>query len=352
MHAVSSDARVVWIASRLGPWILSLLVHIAVVMAMTLIRQTSFSKTSQHNFPRIGFTSMLVHELELNADMIVAERPADQASSLIHISATPLVAPPVVVEHPAVDPMPPPASRPMRAAMDAQLRAALSRTRPGGNAGADPSNSGLTAVATAKNGSSHATKAGVSRAGLGHTTTTSVFGLSGTGSKFVYVFDRSGSMANEHGCPLEAAKRQLIQSLADLAETHQFQIVFYNEQPRVVEMVGRTPRLMWGNATNKQAAALFVQGIDAIGATRHWDALRLALGMRPDVIFFLTDADEPQLTDEQLARLRRLNGGTVIHTIEFGNGPTGRRDNFLTRLARENEGQHAYVDVQLLSDEL
>ncbi|MCA9212494.1 MAG: hypothetical protein KDB27_05485, partial [Planctomycetales bacterium] len=44
-------------------------------------------------------------------------------------------------------------------------------------------------------------------------TTTSVFGVSGTGSSFVYVFDRSASMK---GLPLAAAKQQLINSLANL----------------------------------------------------------------------------------------------------------------------------------------
>jgi hypothetical protein len=39
----------------------------------------------------------------------------------------------------------------------------------------------------------------------------SVFGVEGTGTKFVYLFDRSSSM---DGAPLAAAKRQLLESLA------------------------------------------------------------------------------------------------------------------------------------------
>ena len=70
--------------------------------------------------------------------------------------------------------------------------------------------------------------------------------------------------------------------------------------------------------------------------------------MRPDVIFFLTDADEPQLSRSDLDRIGRLNYGTVINAIEFGAGPkSGARISSKT-LAAENAGQHGYVDVTRL----
>jgi hypothetical protein len=50
---------------------------------------------------------------------------------------------------------------------------------------------------------------------------TQFFGLSGKGSRFVYVFDRSLSM---QGQPLAAAKRELLASLSHLERVHQFQI--------------------------------------------------------------------------------------------------------------------------------
>jgi len=94
-----------------------------------------------------------------------------------------------------------------------------------------------------------------------------------------------------------------------------------------------------------------VTGIVANGGTRHLEALQLALKMRPDVIFFLTDADEPQLTAAELARIQRWNYGTTIHAIEFAYGPQSSADNFLIRLARQNGGQHAYVDLSRLPSE-
>jgi hypothetical protein len=85
-----------------------------------------------------------------------------------------------------------------------------------------------------------------------------------------------------------------------------------------------------------------------LGGTKHREALEIGLAMAPDVLFFLTDAEEPQLSPAELADLRRRNSGTIIHCIEFGVGGYSGYENFLVRLARENRGQHVYVDVTSL----
>jgi hypothetical protein len=188
------------------------------------------------------------------------------------------------------------------------------------------------------------------RDGLSDQVRTAIFGASGAGSKFVYVFDRSGSMAGFGGRPLAAAQRELIASLRDLNENTQFQIVFYNEDPHPFRFRSQSPRMVWGTDEAKVAAAQFVRGIAATGGTRHWQALKMSLGLRPDVIFFLTDADEPQMSDEELRQVRRFNSATTIHAIEFGYGAQRNRKNFLVRLAEQNGGQHRYVDISTLAD--
>jgi hypothetical protein len=180
---------------------------------------------------------------------------------------------------------------------------------------------------------------------------TSVFGSHGIGSKFVYLFDRSNSMNEFEGRPLAGAKRELIASLADLDRIHQFQIVFYNERPTVFNPdYPRGPRMLFGDAATKRRATEFVRRMDAGGGTRHMEALKLALGMRPDVIFLVTDAGEPQLTAKDLADILRRNErvGAAINAIEFGVGPDPGGTNFLVRLAEQNHGQHVYVDVTRL----
>jgi hypothetical protein len=188
---------------------------------------------------------------------------------------------------------------------------------------------------------------------IGGKVTTQVFGVQGKGSKFVYVFDRSGSMEGYGGRPLVAAKSELIASLQSLESIHQFQIIFYNERPAVLNPdYPQKPRLMFGTDRDKRLAENFVRGIVANGGTRHMDALKMALALSPDVIFFLTDADEPQMTEAELAEVRRLNGrvGASIHTIEFGSGPISDSNNFLVKLARQNGGRHGYVDVSRLPE--
>jgi hypothetical protein len=179
---------------------------------------------------------------------------------------------------------------------------------------------------------------------------TQVFGLPGEGYKFVYVFDRSASMGGSGRSTLSAAKAELLKSLASLGETHQFQIIFYNEEPAILNIAGRS-RLVFGTQQNKELARRFVGGITADGATRHEDAILMALRLKPDVIFFLTDADEPALSDAQLKRIHQIaEGATAINTIEFGSGPLVGGENFLARLAHQNAGKYAYFDVTELKN--
>ncbi len=191
---------------------------------------------------------------------------------------------------------------------------------------------------------------GPSRA-LGEGTRTSVFGAEGYGSRFVYVFDRSGSMSWFGGTPLAAAKAALSSSLRSLQPTDQFQILFYNHEFTVFNpSQSATPSMLFATEDNLAQAERFVFGISAVGGTEHVAPLQAALRLAPDVLFFLTDADEPQLSGAELDRLRRMNRGTAIHAIEFGVGPSGGGENFLQRLARQNDGQHVYVDVMQLGN--
>jgi hypothetical protein len=185
--------------------------------------------------------------------------------------------------------------------------------------------------------------------GLGKATQTYVFGVPGIGSKFLYLFDRSASMSGFEGRPLAAAKRELATSLRSLESTHQFQIIFYNNRPSVFNpFAPQPPRMVFGEDKNKRLAEDYIRNMTADGGTDHMLAINLALGLAPDVVFYLTDADDPQLTAADLAHIERRNRGIVFNTIEFGAGPQRSSNNFLVRLARQTGGQHAYVDVTQL----
>ncbi len=175
---------------------------------------------------------------------------------------------------------------------------------------------------------------------------TTFFGVEGEGTSFVYVLDRSASMGSAGGVPLRAAKAQLKASLGALKPTNLFYIIFYNDRPRMFRPPGTKHALVFANARNKLLAMQFIDSITAQGATQHREALLKALSFQPDVIFFLTDGDDPPLREPDLAEIRRrAAGGTTIHVIQFGQGPLLKRESFLTQLARENRGTFHYVDI-------
>jgi hypothetical protein len=186
-----------------------------------------------------------------------------------------------------------------------------------------------------------------SRDGDSRNAKVSVFGVEGTGNKFVYVFDRSSSM---EGAPLAAAKRQLIESLQSLDAVHQFHIIFFNHRLRLFDVTGGGRRVAFASDRNKKLASNFVGGITADGGTDRFMALKQALAFRPDVIFFLTDADDPMSASE-MADVERIYSrlGTSICVIEFGHTPTTPQKNFLTELATQSGGQYGYVNTANLA---
>lgn len=168
------------------------------------------------------------------------------------------------------------------------------------------------------------------------------FGITEDGFKFVYVLDRSASMA---GGPLHLAKSELKTSLEALGRTHQFQIVFYNERPKTFALAGTPGKAVFGTEQNKEQAFRHIDAIAADGGTDHEAALSAAFNLAPDVIFFLTDAAEPELSDERLAKISARNrSGAIIHAIEFGTQPHANA-NFLARLARQSGGQYRFFDT-------
>ena len=205
----------------------------------------------------------------------------------------------------------------------------------GGLAPADPT-SALPALASAEPAAGGAQAVdrgpGAGRGGfVAGRARTSIFGVPGEGTKFVYVFDRSGSTGGPRNT-LGAAKAELVSSLEALGPTHQFQIIFYNERPSVFNAIGRG-RLVFATEQNKELARRFIGSITPDGGTRHEEALALALKMQP----------------EQLESIHRMGGGVQINAIEFGTGQPSKEENFMVRLAQQSGGRYGYVDVTRLA---
>ena len=176
----------------------------------------------------------------------------------------------------------------------------------------------------------------------------SLFGVKAEGSKFVYVLDRSGST---EGKLLAAAKAQILASIEKIDDVHQFQLVVYNERPKAYNPAGPNGQLAFGTDANRAEVKRFLGTIEAEGGTDHVAALSMAIRMRPDVIFLLTDGDKPLVTARELARIDRIGPGIMIHTIQFGDGPQRDAEWLDGKLAHQSGGEYRYVDTTKLEAE-
>jgi hypothetical protein len=201
------------------------------------------------------------------------------------------------------------------------------------------------AESLAEIGEMDASESGVKKSG--GKVTTQVFGVSGTGNKFVYVFDRSDSMSGFEERPIKAARQELLKSLDSLNESNQFQIVFYNKAIEVFSP-DSYPRLYYADSEHLKDARRFVKSIRPAGGTDHMKALEWAFRFSPDVIFLLTDAEvEGGFGSGQLAKIAGLNRSkAVINIVEFG---TYRgADRSLQKVSESSGGQYVFKNVNSL----
>ncbi len=196
---------------------------------------------------------------------------------------------------------------------------------------------------------------GFSSAAAGSGRPASLFGVEGSGSRVVYVVDRSDSMNALQGRPLVAAKAELIRSLGALESMQFFQLVLYNNQPSAYRnpFAGGTIQMVQGEPRAIEKAQEYIETFGAFGGTDHLAALRMALRMNPDVVFFLSDGLVPGLNQQELAEINRLaaSRGVTIHCIEFGTDPAPHPHSFLSHLAAGNRGQYRYLDVNRFTDQ-
>ena len=172
---------------------------------------------------------------------------------------------------------------------------------------------------------------------------TEFFGIRAEAESFVYVVDCSGSMQGDG--EFAVAKRELLSSLATLTPKQRFQIVFFNDAPRpMTERARKEGGFYPATSFNKTLAGQFVASVSAGGGTGQIAALRAALRLEPDAVFFLSDANTP-IGAADLAQIRRANrSGARIHCVEFGRGRL-LREGRLAPLAEDNGGGYQYRDV-------
>ena len=317
-------------------WVLSAAVHVGLVFLLIIVSQTPSCRSDiqgdeGNSFRRVGIYTRPTDDSDSRQE--VTQETEQQSSDLetpAESDTQPmeetLVAPPVPI------PLPQTVSPPLI------------------GIGADPSLPSAESLVDSILSSAPGDPGGPARAADGEPGGTEFLGASATGSRFVYVIDRSWSM-DDYGA-LRAAKNELAASLQQLNAEQQFQIIFYNDQGQIVlTSNGGRFDFFWGTDTQRLDAVRQLKSVRASGGTDHVPALEKALSYEPDVVFFLTDGQKPPLTARDLKSIGRRNAKARIHCIEFGDTlrtNAGEVDpgNWVQKLARENGGTYVYHDVR------
>ena len=176
---------------------------------------------------------------------------------------------------------------------------------------------------------------------------TSFMNIVGNGSSFVYVIDTSSSMGSDGR--LDLAKNQLKASLRMLRPNQKFQVLFYGESTVHMKLRNRPAQPMYAATTvQSQLAADEIERVVPQGGTEHRTPILHALMLEPDVVYFLTDGEQPRLTPANLAEIRSKNrSGAQLHVIEFASGPReSRHISWLQLLASQSGGTYKRLQVQ------
>jgi hypothetical protein len=160
---------------------------------------------------------------------------------------------------------------------------------------------------------------------------TEFFGIRAKGQLFIYVVDCSGSMIDEDR--LVRAKRELRRSIQRLQPPQRFKVIFYNDQP--IPMPGDLPKS--ADQVSKDQLTYWLRLIEPNGETDPKGALGLALALRPDAVFLLSDGEYPDGTVEAIGKKNRHK--VPIHCIDLSSGDSGDQ---LKQIARENGGEYRW----------
>lgn len=136
------------------------------------------------------------------------------------------------------------------------------------------------------------------------------FGSEGTGKSVVFVVDMSGSM---EGARFGRAQQELVKSIHQLHVTQKFYVIFFNKHA-VPLFFPKPPReLVTATPAMKRSATRWIVERHPSQGTEPEAALVLAMSLRPDVIYFLTDGEFPERCRQVVKE--RNTFGAIVHTI-------------------------------------
>lgn len=159
---------------------------------------------------------------------------------------------------------------------------------------------------------------------------TSFHGVRAEGQFFVFVVDCSGSMDEQSR--LLRAKAELRRTVQSLRFPQKFAILFYNEG--YVGFHGGFPES--ADPKVKRQAIQWINQIEAGGETDPRAAMDLALSLKPDAVFLLSDGEFLAGTADSIVN---KNASKIpIHAIDLSAGAGGKQ---LRMISERTGGQYA-----------
>lgn len=157
--------------------------------------------------------------------------------------------------------------------------------------------------------------------------------------RVVFVVDGSRSMNHPHESELKTRFRrmkfELLKCISEMHGEQWFYVIFFSNETLPMPAPGLQP----ARAGVREFYLQWIGQVDSGGSpTDPRQALRLALQLQPDVIFFLTDGEFPPGVKRQLESLRQTR--VIIHTFAFGET---LGEETLKILAANNRGEYRFV---------
>lgn len=155
----------------------------------------------------------------------------------------------------------------------------------------------------------------------------SFFGVQSPGERFIFVLDNSTSMldGNRRGM----AHSELIRAIRNLKWPQQYYVIAFDSETLPLPF---GPYVTSG-ADQTRKISQWLSRLTPQDGTLPGNALRQAIGLKPDAVFLLTDG---QFDSPTPAKIKEWNTGHVpIHVIDLG---PGKPVEILEQIARDSSG--------------
>jgi hypothetical protein len=182
--------------------------------------------------------------------------------------------------------------------------------------------------------------------GTGGVATSTFFGARGSGRRFAFILDKSGSMANRGGgasgpTKMDMAMAELLRSIGSLPDFAQFRICLFDTSVQLFPERGFAK----ARASERQRVESWLGAALASGGTTPQVAFERVMGepTPPDAIFFLTDGRIPGEDPAWIAQRVVVRGKTIpVHCIAFGDADAAQQ---LESISKATGGQFRFVPL-------